>query len=1276
MPETSSAPGRYDVAWVRHRRGTDSSPEGRRVDAMEMKNGGGLAVLLASVVVAALAGARLKPGPDQGAPLETPGAAGGANEPATSLKPGDTYRLARPLAEVLAFFGAPTRPLNSVEEAATAISGLAADHEYRLGFVIALLPDPLDSYIGGEFDALLSAIIRGASRSGWLLDRHWLPWDEGRLARAEQAGGKPESSPGRHSPGIVLFRSPAPDRHLLAILLVGESPITGVQTRPFQDTLRFISRLASRAPELVFAHDARIRVLGPFASGSASSIARSLERWCSTDTFTRNWTVAVLSGSATNPQVAELIQPSVACRDKVKTTFQATVIPDDVLEEQAHRFFNRLGWHPSEVALLTESDTAYGQQKLPQYETSVPAVVSDRQQAHWRLLLPVPSGLGGVRSALEKGRKFTEIKIGDTPVPPSALQLKLEETRSPGDVVREFGDLSPPIDELKLHVLLSTLARERIRHLGLVFTDVRDKLFLVEKIRKHAHHVSLFTFETNILYVHPRLNAYTDGMLVISSYPATTEAQRLFATNRDLFGSPEEDVARRLQFSTDAEHGVYNATVLVLSELEESAGAPSRRAPLVDYFPLPGSGGAGPAVWISAVGHGRLVPLAAIRSYGIYERPGSATTARAGEHTLPVSLARISVAEPLRFSVDLLNLLKEIRVPGVFRFCVWWSTLGLLMLGLFWAVGHSHASSRVARAMRVPVFFRPLLRADPSERRQHLVWTLLLFSGSSALWIALSSVYLVPFLLRWRAGLPVPDTDWRDFLHDDWPAMEERFMRGVIQLMPLIAIALVAFLAYLGWRLGEHLDQKKIRWRAVGAVALGTAMGVPLLLAWMVLEVFNPAAAGTPESNDRLVGAVFTFARASSAHVSPLLGSALLSGGFLWIVFCQLRRLHVRDNWSSELPFVQPSTDQDISLRSLPELHRHLDRRIRQPAPRSKWFWAPLALGLGPFFLVFLTSFEASCDTPVWGDVFAILFVLLLISVLASFYRFTSLWRGLGRILRRYELSRFHGAFLKCHESLQWYALKAWGAKPRHTYTTLLKSVEYLRGLSRRTDLPKPMGKSKSKPSEDGDKSPGSILGSLAEDAQQRLSEVWLARADRRADRERDARVKVLAALDSASNYVQGMLNELDPESKEPKILELRTEMTEFLALRSIAYIRYVFAEIRNSLLAFTFGILFLLAGLASFHFQPLKSVFVVLWAVIVLIVVWTVAIFVQMDRDSILSSISGTTPGQLNPLKSSLLPRVLTFAVPPVVALVLTQFPQVGQPLLSWLAPLMRLFQ
>ncbi|MDQ5872884.1 MAG: hypothetical protein M3547_11855 [Acidobacteriota bacterium] len=643
-----------------------------------------------------------------------------------------------------------------------------------------------------------------------------------------------------------------------------------------------------------------------------------------------------------------------------------------------------------------------------------------------------------------------------------------------------------------------------------------------------------------------------------------------------------------------------------------------------------------------------------------------------------MSLARIPVSESsgLRFSADLLNLLKEIRVPGVFRFCVWWGTLGLLMLGLFWAVGHSHASSRFARAMRVPVFFRPLLRADPSERRQHLVWTLLLFSGSSALWIALSSVYLVPFLLRWRAGLPVPDTDWRDFLHDDWPAMEERFMRGVIQLMPLIAVALVAFLAYLGWRLGEHLDQKKIRWRAVGAVALGTAVGVPLLLAWMVLEVFNPAAAGTPESNDRLVGAVFTFARASSAHVSPLLGSALLSGGFLWIVFCQLRRLHVRDNWSSELPFVQPSTGEDISLRSLPELHRHLDRRIRQPVPRSKWFWAPLALGLGPFFLVFLTSFEASCDTPVWGDVFAILFVLLLVSVLASFYRFASLWRGLGRILRRYELSRFHDAFLKCHESLQWYPLKAWGAKPQHTYTTLLKSVERLRGLSRRTDLPKPMGKSKSKPSEDGDKSPGSILGSLAEDAQQRLSEVWLARADWRADRERDARVKVLAALDSASNYVQGMLNELDPESKDAKVLELRTEMTEFLALRSIAYIRYVFAEIRNSLLAFTFGILFLLAGLASFHFQPLRSVFVVLWAVIVLIVVWTVAIFVQMDRDSILSSISGTKPGELNPLKSGFLLRVLTFAVPPVLALVLTQFPQVGQPLLSWLAPLMRLFQ
>jgi len=50
--------------------------------------------------------------------------------------------------------------------------------------------------------------------------------------------------------------------------------------------------------------------------------------------------------------------------------------------------------------------------------------------------------------------------------------------------------------------------------------------------------------------------------------------------------------------------------------------------------------------------------------------------------------------------------------------------------------------------------------------------------------------------------------------------------------------------------------------------------------------------------------------------------------------------------------------------------------------------------------------------------------------------------------------------------------------------------------------------------------------------------------------------------------------------------------------------------------------------------------------------------------------------PGEVNPIESGLLLRIGTFLLPPVVALIVTQFPQLGLPVMSWLNPLIRLFQ
>ena len=327
---------------------------------------------------------------------------------------------------------------------------------------------------------------------------------------------------------------------------------------------------------------------------------------------------------------------------------------------------------------------------------------------------------------------------------------------------------------------------------------------------------------------------------------------------------------------------------------------------------------------------------------------------------------------------------------------------------------------------------------------------------------------------------------------------------------------------------------------------------------------------------------------------------------------------------------------------------------------------------LGPLLVAFFFRFEAASDSFVWSKTFAALFALVLLpGSLAAFHRFASLWRALRRIIVRQEWSSLVPAFQTSQQKLDWQPLKTWGSGQKRNYATLIGSVELLRRVSARAERPRVtvaltelLGREQVH------------LRDLAQTASEALSDTLAANARGQFEAERVARLRVLNALDAASQHVQLMLNRIEVPGVEPADPEFRKELMDYLALRAIAYVRYVFAEIHNSLLAFTVGILFLLAGLASFHFQPIRSVYVVLWSVIGVIAVWTVLIFIEMDRNTVMSKIGGTNPGELNPIKSGLFLRIGAFVVPPVVGLIVTQFPQYGRPFLNWLNPLLRVFQ
>jgi len=120
-------------------------------------------------------------------------------------------------------------------------------------------------------------------------------------------------------------------------------------------------------------------------------------------------------------------------------------------------------------------------------------------------------------------------------------------------------------------------------------------------------------------------------------------------------------------------------------------------------------------------------------------------------------------------------------------------------------------------------------------------------------------------------------------------------------------------------------------------------------------------------------------------------------------------------------------------------------------------------------------------------------------------------------------------------------------------------------------------------------------------------------------------------------------------------------EVKQFLALRVAAYLRFVFAHLRNCLIgALVSGLLALLA-VNLYVFEPKHLVSLGGWVALAVAVSLTLWIFLQMDRNPTLSRIGGTTPGQVT-FDRAFLSKLATYIGVPVLGLVATLFPAVGQ--------------
>ncbi len=123
----------------------------------------------------------------------------------------------------------------------------------------------------------------------------------------------------------------------------------------------------------------------------------------------------------------------------------------------------------------------------------------------------------------------------------------------------------------------------------------------------------------------------------------------------------------------------------------------------------------------------------------------------------------------------------------------------------------------------------------------------------------------------------------------------------------------------------------------------------------------------------------------------------------------------------------------------------------------------------------------------------------------------------------------------------------------------------------------------------------------------------------------------------------------------------------EFIVLRCVGFIRYSLWIMRSSLEFLTYGFILLVAALTLYPFEGKRGIGIALVFIFLAIGGLVFSAFAAMDRDPLLSRLSNTRP---NELSRNFVYRLLAFGGLPLLTLLASQVPEVGNFLLSWAQP------
>jgi hypothetical protein len=423
-------------------------------------------------------------------------------------------------------------------------------------WVIATVPDPLHTRMSMETDRYLDAIQHAAFDSGYELATQWLPW----TVKAADSRGSADTETQEpvdweKFPGLLVFRPHfLPYLHniddLLFVFVVGETPTAGINGFQFRWARGAISALDA-------GHARDVYIAGPNFSGSFLSLANLLESSAGTDH------IEMRAGSVTNSEYARAMLIHLESKGfhigpredrSPSITFHGSTLPSVSFRLHFMELARRLDLRPEEVAEITEDETGFSfiAPEPSQTKPRKPQPTDDEERQAETVIYRYPRDIAQLRNTYND-QSFSTAEPDQKSTQP--VDFSLKDTQAGEDAFPIFSTAHTPLSQ---NAILQQIA-DRLRHtsvrlVSLSATNVFDTLFLANVLARNCPDIRVVLPSADLLFAQQASHGLLSGVLAISPFP-------LFAAGSEIMqrGNPPDRSSDLTTFATSDQIGEFNA---------------------------------------------------------------------------------------------------------------------------------------------------------------------------------------------------------------------------------------------------------------------------------------------------------------------------------------------------------------------------------------------------------------------------------------------------------------------------------------------------------------------------------------------------------------------------------------------------------------------------------------------------------------------------------------------------------------------------------------------